>query len=350
MKAQVQLWVMGDGGEQLAVLSGPTVDASFDLVDFLKDIATLIYDYFADKTSLASDAEKALKSLGGDVSAKGSFDASFAKGGGLYNGDHRLASYVTVFFHAWTGDDIKKSFGGAEPPNTPGIVDLGEVRYTRGDFQFEYRFLLYFSLLPAGKYAFAFATGDSGTAQDATIGYVSTVTIDEHPWPTIKERYDAMVEHKWFDFGAAEDVEKPAPDGVGRFRHWKNGSLYWAPGRGAHLVSGAIRDKWRDIGWENGIGYPLTDEVGTPDGFGRFNHFQKASIYWTPQLGSHFVGGAIRERWAALGWERRYLGYPITDETNVDPSKPDSMRYSNFEHGSIRWTPKTGALDYHQPV
>src|SRR6185312_12469305 len=138
MKAQAQVWVWGEGGERLAVLSGPTVDASFDVAGFIEDIVTLIADYFGNKTKLASDTEAALKRLGGDVEATGAESENFGQGGTLYNGDSRLASYAHVFFHAWTGDDIKQSRGGCEP-QTPGVIDLGEVRYTRGDFQYEYR-------------------------------------------------------------------------------------------------------------------------------------------------------------------------------------------------------------------
>ena len=64
------------------------------------------------------------------------------------------------------------------------------------------------------------------------------------------------------------------------------------------------------------LGYPTTDETVTPVGIGRYNHFQHGSIYWTPLTGSYEVHGLIRDRWAALGWERSALGYPISDETD----------------------------------
>jgi hypothetical protein len=352
MKGQTQVWVWGEGGERLAVLSGPEVDASFDIIHFIEDCGRVVYDYFANQTALQRDLEAALSDLLGDVKAEGEEHEAFSQGGGLYNGDPRLASCAEVFFHAWTGDDIKPSHGFSEPPTpTPGVIDLGEVRYTRGDFQYEYRFLLQFSLLDAGQHAFSFATGDSGWFDDATIGYTVTVQIDPpaQPWPSIQQKHDDLVANNWFSFGDPATDEMVAPDGVGHYRHYQNGSLYWSPGRGAHLVYGAIRAKWAELGWELGFGYPLTDEIGTPDGIGRFNHFQSASIYWTPSVGAHEVHGAIRARWAELGWERSYLGYPITDEIAV-PNDPAETRYSNFQRGSIRWTPTTGAIDYHAPV
>ena len=53
------------------------------------------------------------------------------------------------------------------------------------------------------------------------------------------------------------------------------------------------------------LGYPVTDETITPDGRGRYNHFQYGSIYWTPFTAAHETHGAIRERWASLGWDKR---------------------------------------------
>ena len=88
----------------------------------------------------------------------------------------------------------------------------------------------------------------------------------------------------------------------------------------AHEVHGAIHAKYLALGAETSIlGYPTTDETGTPDGIGRYNHFQAGSIYWTPNTGAYEVHGLIREFWAANGWERNpNLGYPISDELIPD--------------------------------
>lgn len=117
-----------------------------------------------------------------------------------------------------------------------------------------------------------------------------------------------------------------------------NATIYWTPQTGAHEVHGDIRVKWARTRW---LGYPLTDETGTPDGIGRFNHFENGSIYWTPAIGPHEVHGLIRDFWAKQGWERGPAGYPISDEFN-DPSKPGG-RQSRFQHGTIRWSPAAGA-------
>ncbi|HIW95879.1 MAG TPA: hypothetical protein H9867_05265 [Candidatus Corynebacterium gallistercoris] len=145
-------------------------------------------------------------------------------------------------------------------------------------------------------------------------------------------------------FGDATTPESVAAHN-GRFQHFRNNaSIYWHPhvDRGtAHVVQGRIRDKWSSLGWERSLlGYPLTDEITTPDGVGRFNHFQGGSIYWSPGTDAHQIGGAIKDKWAAQGWETGSLGYPLTDEITT----PDGIgRFNRFDHGFIYWSPTTGA-------
>jgi hypothetical protein len=159
------------------------------------------------------------------------------------------------------------------------------------------------------------------------------------------------IHDKWKSLGGEEGFlgspispERTASDGVGRYRHYQGGSIYWSPQTDAHEVHGAIRDKWASLGSERGYGYPITDEVVAPDGRGRYNHFEGGrSIYWTPQTGAHAIFGAIRGKWADLGWENSRLGYPTTDELGTADG---FWRYNHFEHGSIFWSLETGAVDY----
>ncbi len=155
----------------------------------------------------------------------------------------------------------------------------------------------------------------------------------------IKAKYDAV--NGPVLLGKCMAGELPTPDGVGRFNHFERGSIYWTPTLGAHVVMGSIRTRWEQLGWERSIlGYPLTDELATPDGHGRYNHFQGGSIYWTPETGAWEIHGNIRARWEQLGWETSPLGYPTTGEL----ATPDQVgRYNHFQNGSIYWTPETGA-------
>jgi uncharacterized protein with LGFP repeats len=156
----------------------------------------------------------------------------------------------------------------------------------------------------------------------------------------IDDKYQELGGKSGF-LGSPRAPEKATPDGRGRYRHFEGGSIYATFETGAHEVHGAIRNKWAELGWERSfLGYPATDETKTPDGRGRFNHFEGGSIYWTPETGAYEVHGAIRNKWAELGWERSFLGYPTTDET----STPDGRgRYNHFQGGSIHWTREKGA-------
>ena len=134
--------------------------------------------------------------------------------------------------------------------------------------------------------------------------------------------------------------ESPSADGTGRYNDFQDGSIYWTPTVGAHSIHGAIKAKWAQDQWETGfLGYPLTDELGTPDGIGRYNHLQGGSLYWTPATGAHSVQGAIRDSWATQGWETGPLGYPTSDEYSVPGG-----RQSDFQGGSLFWDANTGVV------
>jgi uncharacterized protein with LGFP repeats len=144
--------------------------------------------------------------------------------------------------------------------------------------------------------------------------------------------------------------ESSTPDGIGRYNHFSNDwSIYWTPATGANSIHGAIRDHWSAMGWERSVlGYPTMDELGTPDGVGRFNYFGGGAIYWTPNTGARSIHGAILNHWAAMGWERSVLGYPTMDETVT----PDQTGRFNFfsGHGAIYWTGPTGAWSVHGAI
>jgi uncharacterized protein with LGFP repeats len=136
-----------------------------------------------------------------------------------------------------------------------------------------------------------------------------------------------------------------ATAGGGRAQNYTGGAIYWSSGTGAHAVHGAILAKYHALGGPASfLGYPTTDETGTPDGIGRYNHFNgqggwPASIYWTPSTGAHEIHGAIRAKWASMSWERGPLGYPTSDEFGVTGG-----RRSNFQHGNITWIAAAGTL------
>ncbi|MDQ3502434.1 MAG: hypothetical protein M3486_02280, partial [Actinomycetota bacterium] len=127
--------------------------------------------------------------------------------------------------------------------------------------------------------------------------------------------------------------------GSGQASHFQRGSIFWTAATGAHEVKGSIRDAWARVGWDRGpLGFPTTGEMSTVKAGGRVNHFQGGSVFSTATTGAHPVAGAIRDRWAATGWERGSLGFPISDKYDV----PEGRR-NDFQRGSIVWDARTGA-------
>lgn len=98
----------------------------------------------------------------------------------------------------------------------------------------------------------------------------------------------------------------------------------------------AIDAKRASLPW---LGEVTTSTRQTPAGEGSYAHYANGSIYYTAGLGAFEVHGAIRDKWASLGWERSFLGYPVSDEHDG----PGGTRISDFEHGQIGWSPRFGA-------
>jgi uncharacterized protein with LGFP repeats/GH25 family lysozyme M1 (1,4-beta-N-acetylmuramidase) len=206
-----------------------------------------------------------------------------------------------------------------------------------------------------GPAAVGFPTSDEQPTSDGH-GRFTTFGIASVYWSPASGAHtiQGAIRERWLALGAEQALGYPStdelttPDRAGRYNHFSiaaGASVYWSPNSGAHAVQGAIRAKWAALGWETGLGYPTTDESTPPGGIGRFNHFSLAagaSVYWSPNSGAHAIQGAIRSKWAALGWETG-LGYPTTDESTT----PDRAgRYNHFSlpaGASIYWSPATGA-------
>jgi uncharacterized protein with LGFP repeats len=163
---------------------------------------------------------------------------------------------------------------------------------------------------------------------------------------------------KWRAMGAGTSAlkqpvanEQPTFDNVGRSQQFQGGIISWHPSTGAHVVWGLIGKLWLQLGREQ-FGYPITDELPTGNRRGLYNHFRamqlpnrpESSIFWSKTTGAHVVYGAIRDRWARLGWERSKLGFPIADEFGVQ-IEGVKYRRSNFQYGYILWSQKTGARE-----
>lgn len=175
---------------------------------------------------------------------------------------------------------------------------------------------------------------------DFTLRIECEKTFGENENPIYK-KYKVLGGERGF-LGTPSTNETICPDGQGHFVHFQSGSIYWHSNTGAFEVHGDIRLKWAKLSWEKGVlGYPITDENPTPNGKGRYNHFQNGSIFWTPKYGAFEVHGAIRDKWASLGWENSSLGFPISDEfTDSD----GITKVNKFEGGKITWSQEKGCI------
>jgi uncharacterized protein with LGFP repeats len=127
----------------------------------------------------------------------------------------------------------------------------------------------------------------------------------------------------------------------GCFQHFQTGSIYWSAGTGARVVKGAIRDQWAAQGWEGGrLGYPTGEEICGLRNAGCLQTFQGGSMYWSGSSGAHAVGGAIATAWGAQKWETGPLGYPTGNEVC---GLRDGGCLQTFQGGSMYWSLASGA-------
>ncbi|OYO00195.1 hypothetical protein [Enemella evansiae] len=121
--------------------------------------------------------------------------------------------------------------------------------------------------------------------------------------------------------------------------------IYWSPASDAQFIRGEILAKYAELGSENSfLGYPITGEIcGIRDG-GCFQRFQGADghIYWTGTTGAHYVRGRIFAKYAEMGWETSNIGYPISDEICGMRDGGCFQRFQG-ENGHIYWSAATDA-------
>jgi uncharacterized protein with LGFP repeats len=102
------------------------------------------------------------------------------------------------------------------------------------------------------------------------------------------------------------------------------------------LKGGAIYDRWQATGGPNGpLGAPTTPETSGegPTRYVRFNH---GTIYWSPETGAAPVLGAIYDAWAGQGFERGPLGLPTSGGI-----KEPQWIVQNFQHGTLNFDRET---------
>ena len=131
----------------------------------------------------------------------------------------------------------------------------------------------------------------------------------------------------------------------GARQDYTGGSIFYSPESGAHVMYGAILDKFSALGGPDGsgLGFPTNDESDAGDGVGRVNDFNQpggASIFWNPATGAWVISGKVLEAWRGSGGAKGPFGYPTGDVTEVNGVS--SARFAGPEGTEIRWSDKIG--------
>ena len=109
----------------------------------------------------------------------------------------------------------------------------------------------------------------------------------------------------------------PAGDGFGQ--NFPGGKIFFTPATGAHIMTGAILDKYMSLGGpaDGDLGFPTIDEGAGRAPNSRNTTFSAADnpvIFWTPDTGARVVRGPINAAWDKLGGSAGQLGVPADDE------------------------------------
>lgn len=129
----------------------------------------------------------------------------------------------------------------------------------------------------------------------------------------------------------------------GCYQAFQNGAVLWSPEVAAQVsLFGAIRNRWAAEGFENGaLGYPTSGMTcGLKDG-GCYQSFQGGAIIWSPASGAQVsLYGAVRDRWASERFENGPMGYPTS---GLICGLKNGGCYQWFQGGVIIWSASTGA-------
>lgn len=127
--------------------------------------------------------------------------------------------------------------------------------------------------------------------------------------------------------------------GLGCSQQFQKGYILWTQKTGTQIVtSGSIASRYSAAGWTKGaLGYPTNGPINLATRSGKYQTFENGSIYWSPKTGAHVVNGGIKTYFASKSNERGFLGYPKTDAVAV----PNGLR-QDFEGGVVYSATATG--------
>jgi hypothetical protein len=143
---------------------------------------------------------------------------------------------------------------------------------------------------------------------------------------------------------------RPTAGKGGWFLRYEKGWVYYNPKLNqAFAIMENMMKKWGEAGYEVGwMGFPISDNLETPKGYGFYTAFENGSIYSSAKNGMHYIGGAFRNEWAKRGYENSpSLGFPKTDEIVINVN--GYTRYQQFERGTLFFGNGLGVLYSNNP-
>ncbi|MFC8681043.1 LGFP repeat-containing protein [Microbacterium ureisolvens] len=149
------------------------------------------------------------------------------------------------------------------------------------------------------------------------------------------------IRQKWssldYERGLGYPVTPARPlAGGARYQDFQRGVIY-SSSSGTFGLTGSIRATWAALDYERGLGFPSTDQRCLADG-ACYQDFTGGVVY-SSSHGTYGLTGAIRQKWAELDYERG-LGYPTGPQRCDAVTKVCSQ---TFVKGTITWNPSTGA-------
>ena len=175
----------------------------------------------------------------------------------------------------------------------------------------------------------AIAKAQGSTSQGGSSSAPSTVAQD-HPGAAALR--SALGANGWIG-PATSGVQASTKGGV--FQRFERGVGYWSPATGAQFVGEPVLSAWGAYDYQTGfMGYPRSGGVVGVGG-SRHQIFEGGIAYWRPGGRVSFIHGSILSAWAAVGWERSWLGLP----TGRAVRQADGTITQTFERGSISVAP-----------
>ena len=147
----------------------------------------------------------------------------------------------------------------------------------------------------------------------------------------------------------AKDGEVFQVDG-GYGQKFADGKIFFTPSTGAHLIYGAILNKYESLGGpaDSDLGFPNIDEVpglvSSKSRVSTFDASDKPAIFWTPDTGAWSVRGAINAAWDKLGGSAGTLGVPVEDERY-----DGDVVSQKFTGGQLSWNSRTNSFTSDPP-